>query len=108
MALTKAQREAAQLEEIKLALAAAVQEAVAPLTERICALEAALDGARNAYRDLRAKVEATPAEAPGRPQVNLWNKACRSLREEQGLAPTAWLPRGDIERRMAELESEAA
>lgn len=72
---------------------------------RIEALEASLDKARMAYGELKARVDAAPAPTAQRvtPKRNLWGEAVRSLREERGLDSSAWLPRGDIERRMADL-----
>jgi len=98
--MTKDEKMLAQVQE---ALAQAVREAVEPLAQRVAALEVALDGARAAYRELKAQREPAPRRAP---RVNHWGTAVRQLREERGLEPTAWLPRGDIERRMAELAGE--
>lgn len=70
---------------------------------RIEALEASLDKARAAFAELKAQRAQAPAAQRVAPKRNLWGEACRVLRAEQGLAPTAWLPRGDIERRMQEL-----
>ncbi len=99
-----AERHAAEAAAAKAEFEAAVRDAVIaalePLVQRVSALEVALDGARAAYRELKAQREPAPRRAP---RVNHWGTAVRQLRKERGLEPTAWIPRGDIERRMAEL-----
>lgn len=100
-----AAEEAAAKAEFEAILQAAITAALEPLVQRVSALETALAGARTAYRDLRAKVEAAPAHAPRASKPNYWGLACKQLREERGLEANAWLPRVDIEQRMQELHA---
>lgn len=88
------------------------KETIASLTARVEALEAALEGARAAFKDLRAKVQPTRVEhrvdsAP-RLSIGEWNKALNSLREERGLHATAFVPRSDVLARAAEMREAAA
>lgn len=83
------------------------KETIASLTARVEALEAALEGARTAFRELRAKTQPTRVEhrvhSSPRLSIGEWNAALNDLRAERGLHATAFVPRSDVLARAAEM-----
>lgn len=82
-------------------------ELMAGMLGRIEALEVALEGARAAYRDLRAQVQGTRVqgrvESTPRLPIGEWNAALNDIRAERGLSATAYVARADVLLRAKEL-----
>lgn len=111
--------------QLTAAVQAAVREAVEPLAQTVSTLEAgvdllmqrvanlehALDGARAAYRDLRAQVQGTRVqgrvESTPRLPIGEWNAALNDIRAERGLSATAYVARADVLARAEELRATA-
>lgn len=106
--MTKDEKMLAQVQE---ALTQAVRDAVEPLAQRVAALEVALEGARTAYRDLRAQVQGTRVQArvesTPRLPIGEWNAALNDIRAERGLSATAYVARADVLARAEQLRATA-
>ena len=109
--------------QLTAAVQAAVREAVEPLAQTVSTLEAgvdllmlrvhnleqALEGARTAYRDLRAQVQGARVQArvesAPRLRIGEWNRALNDIRAERDLSATAYVARADVLARAEELRA---
>lgn len=82
---------------------AQLEAIIAEQAAAIATLNARLDAASVAFKELRAEVRSAPklvarTQPAGKP--NPWFTAIKAIREERGLEPTAWVSKEEVLARM--------